>query len=481
MNISREDHNQLEATLKIEFTPEDYNDKVSTKLKEYQKKANIPGFRPGKVPFGMINKMYGKAVLADEVNKLVSDTLSNYIRENELETLGTPVPNDELTPMIDWENLGNIEFYFDLGFAPKFDPELTENIAVDFYKITAENEQVEKEIEMIRRSYGKFEPVEVAEDGDWLNVEITELDATGAPVEGGITNKRKVSTVTFDNDDFKKKLVGAKKDQVFAINPHEIVKDATRVGYLLNVDADKAAEVGTTFEMKILEIERMTLADLNQEVFDKIFPGQGVEDEDTFRAKIRKDIEISYSQESNASFYNKVKETMLKELNLELPETFLKKWLKEREDERDHHHHDHDHDHHHDHDHDHDHHHDHDAPKEEPDYPKIFESMKWRLIEDRLIRKYDIKVDESEVKEYVKERYRNYFRSQGAMPADSADVEPTLDMLATKYMEKKDETEQIYDLLYADRLIDLFKSKVKIVEKEISHDEYHKLEGTHHH
>ena len=428
--------------------------------------------------------MYGKAVLADEVNKLVSDSLTDYIRDNELETLGTPVPNDELTPMIDWENLGNIEFYFDLGFAPKFDPELGENIEVDFFRIQAEEEQVEKEIEMIRRSYGNFEQVETSEEGDWLNVELNELAEDGSVAEGGITNTRKVSTVTFDNEDFKKKLIGIKKDDSFTIIPDEVVKDATRVGYLLNIDAAQAATISSSFEMKIIDIERMSLADINQELFDKIFPGHNLANEEEFRDKIRKDIEISYSQESNATFYNKVKETMLTEMNIDLPETFLKKWLKEREEEKDHghdHHHDHDHGHDHDHEHDHEHEHDHDDSKAEPDYPKIFESMKWRLIEDRLIKKYDINVDASEIKEYVKDRYRKYFRSQGAMPADESEAESSIDMLASKYMEKKEEMEQIYDLLYADKLIDLFKSKIKINDKYISHEEFHKIEGTHHH
>ncbi len=470
MNISREDHNPLEFSLKLEISPDDYSDKVNKKLKDYQRKASIPGFRPGKVPFGMINKMYGRAVMADEINTLVSESLGNYIQENKLETLGTPVPNDEKTPEIDWDKQENIVFWFDLGLAPSFDPDLNDAIEIDFLNIQADDAEIEKEIEMIRKSYGQFKPVDVAAEDDWIYATFDELNEDGTIKEGGFTNKRRITAQTFESPDFREKLKGLKKDDTLDFIPVEVMKDTTRIGYLFNIDEEKAKEITGSYRMTVNEVEQMVPAEMNAELFDKIFTGQGIEDEATFIEKIRKDTEINYKQESNLNFYNKVKSTLLENLNLSLPEEFLKKWLKEKEHERQHEH---------DHDHDHEH-HNHPEP-EEKDYPKIFESMKWRLIEDRIIKKYEVKVENDEVKEYVKERYRKYFLGQGMPMGEEGELDGLLDSLAQKYMEKGEELEQIYDLLYADKLIDVFKNNIKVNVKDVKHEEFHKLDNSHHH
>ncbi len=472
MNISREDTSALEFSLKLEIKPDDYTENVNKKLREYARKASIPGFRPGKVPFGMINKMYGKAVMAEEINKLVSEGLAGYIQENKLETLGTPVPNDEKTPEIDWENHGDIVFWFDLGLAPSFDPELTREMEVDFLNIQADPDEIQKEVDMIRKSYGQFQPVEIAGADDWIHARFEELNEDGTLKEGGIANTRRVTAQTFENEDFKAKLIGLKKGDVLNFKPVEVMKDNTRTGYLFNVDAEKAAGITSEFSMTVEEIEQMVPAEMNAELFEKIFPGQGVEDETTFIGKIKHDTELNYRQESNLNFYNKVKSTLLEKINPELPEEFLKKWMKEKDQENKH-------EHEHEHDHDHEH-HDHKEP-DEKDYPRIFESMKWRLIEDRIIRKYDVKVSDEEVKEYVKDRYRKYFQGQGMPMGETAEMDGLLDSLAAKYIEKGEDMEQIYDLLYADKLIDVFKQNLTVNTREVNHDEFHKLDHSHHH
>lgn len=468
MNIIREDSSELEFSLKLEISPDDYIELVNKKLKEYQHKANIPGFRPGKVPFGMINKMYGRSVFADEINKLVSESLGNYITENKLETLGTPIPNDEKTPEIDWDKHEEIVFWFDLGLAPSFDPELNENIEVDFLNILPDESEIEKEIEMIRRSYGRFTPVETATKDDWIFAEFQELNENGEIFEGGITNKRRINAVTFDDAEFSSKLEGLRKNDTLEFKPFEVLKDAVRVGYLFNIDETKAKNTPSAFRLTVLEVERMELADLNEDLFEKIFPGQNVKDEATFVDKIRKDTELNYKQESSLNFYNKVKSTLLEKFDLHLPENFLKKWMKDKENEKEH-------------DHEHDHKHIHDHEPEEKDYTGIFESMKWRLIEDRIIKKYEVKVEDEEVKEYVRERYRKYFHGQGMPMGDESQMEGLLNSLADKYLEKGEELEQIYDLLYADKLIDVFKQNLKVTNKDINHDDFHKLDNSHHH
>jgi len=240
-------------------------------------------------------------------------------------------------------------------------------------------------------------------------------------------------------------------------------------------------------------VEHLNEADMDETLFNKLFPGKDITTEEDFKEALRADMEFSLQNESELNFFTNVRKVLLKEFDHELPEEFLKRWIMEREEENhhghDHDHHDHDHDHghehdhHHDHEHDHghDHDHDHDHDHEAPDFPKIFESMKWQLIENSLIEKYDIRVEPAEVMDFVKERYRTYFASQGALPMDEEEQEKTLTMLAEKHLQKKEDAQQIFDMLYNNKLVSLFKEKLSLNTIRVGHDEFHKLDPTHNH
>ncbi|MHC1707395.1 MAG: trigger factor [Bacteroidales bacterium] len=468
MNISKEETGTLAACIRIEIAAEDYQEKLNKKLKEYQRKANIPGFRPGMAPVAMIKKMYYKGLLVDEIDNLLRDALENYLKENNLKTLGTPLANDEKSPEADWDNPSDFVFHFDIGIQPEFDVDLNTDLSVDYYKIIPSEEELDKEIDSIRRSYGTFSEVEVSEEGDWMTVDMTELDENGAPVDGGITHSRRITSTTFADDSMKPKLISLKIGDTVVFNPAAVMGgDNARLGYLLGISKEKAEAVTRDFSMTVTKIERIDLPEMNPEFFEKIFPAENVQDVTEFKKKLTEDISRSYGRESDTTFFRAVRKKLMENQTFSLPEEFLKRWVKERED-------------HHDHDHDHDHVHDHDHEHPEPDYVKVFESMRWQLIENQIIEKFNIVVSPQDVKDYVRARYLNYFAQQGALSGEPEQIEKALDSLTAKYMEQKKDVEEVYDILYFDRLIKVFKSNLTLAEKEVTHDDFHAIDEEHH-
>ncbi|MCX6272419.1 MAG: trigger factor [Bacteroidetes bacterium] len=469
MNITKEETGVLSACIRIDISPEDYQENVTKKLKEYQRKANVPGFRPGMVPINMIKKMYGKGLLVDEIDKLLRDSLESYLKDNNINTLGTPMANEEKSPEANWDEPSTFTFHFDIGIKPDFDLNLSPEINIDYYKIVPSAEELENEIENIRKSFGTFQEVDESDEGDWFNVELKELDENGQLLEGGITHSRRLTTTTFPNPEMASRMNGLKKGDQLVFNPQEAMNgEASHIGYLLNLDADKASTINTNFELTVNSVERIALADLTKDIFDKIFPGENIETEEDFRRILKEDMSRSNQRESDTTFYRAVRKKLLETVNFPVPEEFLRRWINEKE---------------HDHDHEHDHKHEHDHEKKEekePDFEKIFESMRWQLIENKLFEQHNIHVDYAEIKNHVKMRYRAYFEQQGGFGSDSEQIDKTLDRLAEKFLEKKEEAEEIMDMLYINKLLDVFKNNLTLENKEVTHDEFHEISGDHH-
>lgn len=469
MNISKEETGTLSACISIEILPDDYQEKVNKKLKEYQKKSNIPGFRPGMVPVNMIKKMYGKSILADEIDKILRETLENYLKENNIKTLGTPIANEEKSPEIDWDNPVNFVFHFDIGIQPEFEVDLNPAVNVDYYKIVPTDDELEKEIGNIRRSYGTFSEVPESGDDDWITVDLKELDENGRVMEGGLSHNRRITASTFTDESMKPRLTGLKPGDKMIINPRDTMGgDPARMGYLLGISKEQAGDIQHDFEMTVTKVERLDLPELIPAFFDQVFPGQQVETEEDFKKLLSEDISLSYKRESDTTFYRAVRKKLMDDLNFSLPEDFLKKWLKERQEDQ------------HEHEHDHEHEHEHTHETEEPDYEKVFASMKWQLIENQIIEKYNIKIEPQQVRDHVKERYRRYFSQQGALSGEPEQIDKALESLVNKYMEKREEVEEIYDILYFNELVKLYKETLSLNQKEITHDAFHEIAEQHH-
>jgi len=453
MEITRENTGELTATIKMVISPADHNESVTKILKDYQRKANVPGFRPGHVPFGMIKKLYGGAVFADEVNKLVSNKLHQYIEDEKLDILGQPLPNTTLTPEFDWKEGQDIEFFFDLGMAPKFDLVLDENIAVDYHVIKVDDTMIDKYVEDMRQRFGTMTSPEVAGKKDVLFGEFVQLDADGNDFENGIRHSSKVAVDLISDFDVKNKLIGAKVGDAVVFNPLKATGNAVEASSMLGITKSEVEDMQSEFRFTINEISTMSPAEMNEEFFDKVFPAAEVKTEEEFRNQVRNESEKAFVADSDHLFAHHMQDKLVESVTLELPDAFMKRWLVESNEGKL------------------------TAEDIERDYSKYAESMKWQLIENKIIHEAGIEVGDQEIKDYVKDYYLQGWRTMQL----TEDLMERLETIADSFLKDKPaEVRRIVDSLYGQRVSAYVKSKVKLNNKEISYDEFIKLDAEKH-
>ncbi len=453
MEITRENTGDMTATVRIAISPAEYTENVNKVLKDYQRKANVPGFRPGHVPFGMIKKMYGSAVFADEVNKLVSDSLNNYITEEKLDILGQPLPNMERTPVFDWKEEKEIEFFFDLGYSPAFELILDDSISLEYPVIKVSEEMLDKYIVDMQQRFGKMGNPEISSEKDVLNGEFTELDEEGNVLEDGISHSSKLLIDTVQDETIKKLLLGLKAGDSVIFNPSKASGNLTETASMLGITKERAENLNSDFHFTVNEITNIEPAALNEELYNQVFPESGITDEAAFRDKIRAESEQSFVPDSDHLFMHTVQEKLMENTAMPLPDAFLKRWLLESNDGKI------------------------TAEDLEQDYHKYADSMKWQLLENRMIKDFGIEVGDDEIKDFVKDRYLPGWRN---MPL-TTDLASRLETLANTFLETRhDEVRRIIDGLYEVRIATLVKSKVNLVEKEISYEDFVSLDALKH-
>jgi trigger factor len=389
MNITQENIDELNAILKVKVVAEDYLPKVEGALKTYQKKANIPGFRPGKVPTGMIKKMYGKSIMVDEINKLLNDSLYNYINENKLDVLGNPLPKADTD--VDFDNQKDFEFIYEMGLAPKFNLELSAKDKFTYTTVKIDDDLVNKYTTDIAKRYGKVEQVEVSAEGDLLNGDFVELDANGEILAGGIF---KTSSVFTDRlkDETKKAFIGLKKDDKVVVDAQQISENATDLAAMLGVDKAIAETLTSKFQFTAKGISRLAASEINQEMFDKIYGPGTVNSEEEFKAKIREELSAMFVNDSERKFYNDVVDYLMNKVNFNLPTEFLKRWIV--------------------------------AVNEKPvtldqvdaEFDNYAKGLKWQLIENKIIKENNIAVTNEEVIEHTKDLILQQFGKMGTKP-----------------------------------------------------------------
>lgn len=451
MNITQEKIDDLNALLKVEVTAEDYQPKVEKVLKDYQKKMNIPGFRPGKVPSSVVKKMYGKAAMLDEINKMVIDTMYEYLGQNNIDILGNPLPNKEKSNTIDWDNQTDFEFYYDLALSPEFALEPLENIKVKKYNILINDQLVDKYMNDIRRRYGKYSNPEVTADEDLIYAEFTELDESGNVKEGGISNKNSIALDLIKNKISKKKFIGLKKDDFIDVDIRKIIGDDHEVSHLLGVDEAKVADLKTNFRLKIMAISRVELATVNNELFEKVYKNDNITSEEQLRERIKQDAEISFAGEVDKKFVSDIVDELL-HTKVTLPEAFLKRWLLETNQEK------------------------FTEEQIEKEFSVYADSLKWQLIENKLMKENSIEVTQVEVKDYIKD----YFKKSMPMGDNAEFPDDKLDDIANRMLQNKEESKRIYDKLYDDKMKDLFNRRVEIKSEEITYEDFVKLASAKH-
>ena len=434
MNITRENIDALNAVVKVDIAKEDYSDKVEKILSDYRKSANIPGFRKGHVPMGMVKKQYGKAVLVDEVNKLLQDALNKYLTEEKLDVLGNPLPKPQ--DDLDWDS-ENFSFEFELGLAPEFEVDLKSKKAITHYNIVANDKMLDDQVEHIRKQYGKIvSQSQVEKDSEITGVFENE--------EEGINNSATITLDKFKGKTTEKQFIGAKVGDVITLKTKNLFNDEHDLMNFLKVSHDDAHGLDVEVNFTINEINKRELADLDQELFDKLFGKGEVTSVTELKEKIKTDSEKQFAQQGDQKLLNDVTEYLIKNTKFELPASFLQKWMQTAGEE------------------------DMDADQAKEEYEKSEKSMRYQLIEGKLIEKHNLQVTFDDLKEHSKGMIKAQMAQFGQM--DPSDEE--LDNIASRILSNKEEVKRLSEQLMSQKLLNLYKTEANLKTKEITYDDF---------
>ena len=447
MNISQEKKDSLNAVIKINISTEDYQARVDKAIKDQAKKATIPGFRKGMVPSSHIKRMYGKSILVDEINNLLSDTLNNYLSEQQLEVLGQPLPQVDDAKAYNWDFTDNFEFNYEVGLAPEFSINFGPEDKLTSYKIKVDDETLASRIKNLRRSYGKMTNPDLSADDDVLYAELAQLSPDGSVFEGGINNVTSVRLDQITNEAVKASLIGLKKDDVVEFDIQQAFNnDAAKVAGLLKIEEAEAADLKSKFRLTVKNVNRLEESDLDQAFFDKIFEPGTVTTEDEFRAKITEELENMMVQDADNKLQGEMYKYVLDKIHFELPDEFLKRWLKATNEK---------------------------LSEEELQggYDDFAKNLKWTLIGNKVVRDNDIKIEYNEVLDLAKARIDAQFRMYSPQPIS----EDQLNQYAVQFLQDKENANRIFEEAKSLKVFDYLKSKVTLNEKEITFDEFSKL------
>lgn len=447
MNITQEKTGNLNAVVKIKIAPADYSPKVEKAIKDQAKKAQLPGFRKGMVPAAHIKKMYGKSILVEEINNLLNDTLSNYIAEQKLEILGQPLPQMDNERDFKWDNTDEFEFDYELGLAPAFDVNVSSKDKFTQYVVKADQETLESRIKNIRRSYGKMTNPEVAEEGDVLYAELVQLGSDGSIFEGGISNTATIRLDLISDKKVLKSLVGLKKDDVVTIDVQKTFEDKAAIAKALNISEEDAADLKSNFQLTVKNVNRLEESDLNQEFFDKVFGEGTVTDEAGFRAKIQEEVESMFTQDAERKLSNDIYEALLQKHAFDLPDDFLRRWLKATNEK---------------------------LTDEElaEGYDDFAKNLKWTLIENKIIKDNSIEIKYEDVVAAAKAKLDAQFRMYSPSPLP----EDQLAQYAVQFLQDKENANRTFEEVKAAKTFEQIKTIVTLDQKEIDYDKFVELD-----
>jgi trigger factor len=447
MNITQEKINDLNAVVKININPEDYQPRVEKAIKENAKKAKLPGFRPGMVPAAHIKKMYGKSILVDEINNLLQDTLNNYIDEQKLAVLGQPLPAIDDNKEYNWDFADNFEFKYELGLAPEFSIDFSSKDKLTQYVIKVDDETLASRIKNIRRSYGKMTNPDVSADDDVLYSELVQLSADGSVFEGGITNTASVRLDQIKDEAIKASLIGLKKDDVLTFDIRKAFdNDAAKIAGLLKIEEDDAADLRSDFQLTVKNVNRLEESDLNQEFFDKLFGEGTVTTEEEFRTKITEELESMMVQDADRKLQDDTYKLAIAKVDFALPDEFLKRWLKATNEKL--------------------------SDEElEGGYNDFAQNLKWTLIENKVITDNSIEIKYEDVFELAKIRLDQQFRMYSPTPIP----EDQLGQYTVQYLQNKDNANKIFEEVKALKVFDYIKNVITLDKQDILYTDFSAL------
>ena len=449
MKISFENPDKINGLLTIVVEEEDYKNDVEKTLKDYRKKANVPGFRPGQAPMGMIKRQFGPSVKMEAVNKIIGQQIYKYVQDNKIQMLGEPLTSEKQAP-VDIEKDGPYTFMFDIAVAPEMKVSLTGRDKVDYYKIVVDDKTIDQQVDMLASRSGSYEKAENYEGNDMLKGDLRELDENGNTKEGGITVESAVLMPSYIKVDDQKKLFdGAKLGDIITFNPRKAYPDNdTEVSQLLKIERDAVKDMESEFSYQITEIQRFKKHEVNEELFKQVFgEDTDVKDEAAFRAKIAEGLQAQLVNDSDYKFILDVREHCEKKVGeLQFPDALLKRIMLANNKDKG-------------------------EEFVEKNYVESIKELTWHLIKEQLIKAQDIKVDDNDLMETAKEAARAQFAQYGMNNIP----EEYIENYAKEILKKGDATDALVDRSIDRKLAAALKTAVKLNEKEISVEDFNKM------
>ena len=450
MHIEREETGTLTATLKLKLAPEDYQPGVEKALKEQRRNAVLPGFRPGQVPMTLIKRKVGKAVLVNEIERLIDENLRNYLQDNSIRVLGQPLPKNEQIEGNNWDEPGEFTFAYELGMAPQFDVELNEKLGVEYPVVDVTDDLVQREITDMQRRFGKVEDAEVSEEKDMLLGDMIELEADGSIKAGGIMNRATMSLEFIADEEARNSLVGKRIGDEVVVDPYKVSRDHEDLARMLGVDHETVHHLNGNFIFRIAEIKRMTPVPLDQELFGRVYGVGAVIDEADFRKKVKEGLENMFRRDSDRIYKRLVMKKLQQNAQFELPDAFLKRWIQETSKEPI-------------------------TPEQvEEGYTHYAEGLKRQLVEDRVIEKFGLEAKGEEMDAFAKRYVSDQFAQYG-MPEPEPEQ---LQQMSARILGDREQIGRIRNTIVEQKLIVHFKTLLSPAEKRMSYDEFVNLART---
>ena len=442
MQINHSEIKDLTSVVTLTLTPADYEEGVTKQLRQIRQKADIPGFRKGMVPIGLIKKMYGKSVLADVLNNMIAEQLTKYIEEQKLHILGDPLPNDELTPSMDLDNDTEFTFAFDIAVPAEFDAKLTAKNKLTHYTITVDDKMVDNQVQSYAARFGEYVDADQVAEGDVIRGTLTEQK------EGGIVKENAILNPQYMADKKQAKLFnGAKVNDVITFNPMKAYQNETEVASMLDLKKEDVKDLNSDFTFAITSITRHKDAAIDAELFAKVYGADAPKDEAEFRARVKAEIEGNMAEDAKYKFGLDAKAAILKKVGeFALPEAFLHRWVEATNKE---------------------------MKKEDldRDFPEMLNQLRWQLAKDQLMKEYEIKVEKEDVDAYAMEVARMQFMQYGMMHVE----EQYLKSFADNILKDENQLRGIVERVAENKIYEHLKGVAKIEEKAISYDDFGKL------
>jgi trigger factor len=436
MQITQHNIDALNAEIKVEIVPADYSDLVEKSLKDYRKKMQMPGFRPGHVPASLVKQRYGKAVLAEEINKVLQDAIYKHIADNKLPVLGNPLPKGE-DEVGNWDQPENFTFTYEIGLAPEINVDLNDKIELELALIDVNEELVNRQIKDYSKRFGKMSEPEQSGSDDLLDVHIHGEN------EPKINANSTITIEDVKDSDTQNSLIGLKKGDTVTVNPHHLNHDHEALAKMLGITHHDLHHLEGNVTLTVNAVHHIQAAEWTQELFDKLFPEASVTNEDEMKAKVKENMTQVFSKDSHWMFKRTAARQLVNHFNPALPDAFMKRWIAMSNEKPL-------------------------SPEQiEAEYPMYSQGLRWQLLETSIIEKNEIKVTMDEAIAHVKGQYAERFAQYGIPVEDDR-----LEQMAKELLAKKEEAKNVYDLLFEDKVMHVVKEKCKIKEVVVPFDEF---------